>query len=173
MLKGFDENGNLKDVVVTEEGKVKVKLEDSVTVGNTSSNAIPVNMQNESIVVGNTSQNAVPVNMQNASIIIGNTAQSPIPVDVTNTEEIETTLNASVQTVGTTATTIAVNKKVTSIDVANYSATASLTITVGNLQYVVGGNIAVSLPVNKNVTNLGLVSNEADTKVQIIVKGVE
>lgn len=88
-------------------------------------------------------------------------------------KEIETTLNASVQTVGTTATTVAINKKVTSIDIANYSETANLTLITGNLNAVIGANITVTLPINKNVTNISLTSTEADTKVQLIVKGVE
>jgi len=196
MLKGFDKNGNIKDVIVTENGAIKVAMEgggeaqqtvvtntsenpvpvnvqnSSITVGNTSSNAIPVDLQNASIIVGNTSSSAVPVNMQNASIIIGNTAQSPVPVDVTNAEEIETTLNASVQTVGTTATTIAVNKKVTSIDVANYSESAYVTIIIGQFQAIVGNNIATSLVINSNVENISLTATEDNTKVQIVVKGV-
>lgn len=88
-------------------------------------------------------------------------------------KEIETTLNASVQTVGTTATTVAINKKVTSIDIANYSETANLTLITGNLNAVIGANIAVTLPINKNVTNISLTSTESDTKVQLIVKGVD
>ena len=89
------------------------------------------------------------------------------------TQEVETTLNASIQTVGITATTIAINKKVTSIDIANYSETANLTITIGSLSAVIGENLAVNIPVNKDVTNISITSTEADTKVQLIVKGVE
>ena len=50
---------------------------------------------------------------------VGNTDENPVPVK--EVKDIETTLNASIQTVGTTATTIAINKKVTQIDIANYS----------------------------------------------------
>ena len=89
------------------------------------------------------------------------------------TQEVETTLNASVQTIGTTATTITVNKKVTSIDIANYSENANLTITIGSFSAVIGENLAVSMPTNKNVTNLSITSTEADTKVQLLIKGVE
>ena len=89
------------------------------------------------------------------------------------TQEVETTLNASIQTIGTTATTIAINKKVTSIDIANYSETANLTITIGSLNAVIGENLAVNIPINKDVTNISITSTEADTKVQLLVKGVE
>ena len=85
----------------------------------------------------------------------------------------ETTLNASVQTVGTTATTININKKVTTIDVGNYSEDANVTIGIGNTTYVIGGSVATTLTINKDVTDITLTSTAADTKVQLIVKGVE
>lgn len=85
----------------------------------------------------------------------------------------ETTLNASLQTIGTNATSISINKKITSIDIANYSETGTVTLTVGTLQAQIGGNVATTLTINKNIENISLVSTEADTKVQIVVKGVE
>ena len=88
-------------------------------------------------------------------------------------QQVETTLNASIQTVGTTATTVSINKKVTSIDIANYSETADITITAGDLTAIIGANIATTLVINKDVTNISLTSTVADTKVQSIVKGVE
>ena len=88
-------------------------------------------------------------------------------------QQVETTLNASIQTVGTTATTVAINKKVTSIDIANYSETADITVTAGDLSATIGTNIATTLVVNKDVTSISLTSTVADTKVQLIVKGVE
>lgn len=109
--------------------------------------------------------------ISNNEVKIINTTENAIPVYVQ--KETETTLNASIQTVGITATTVAINKKVTSIDIANYSETANLTLITGNLNAVIGANIAVTLPINKNVTNISLTSTEADTKVQLIVKGVE
>ena len=142
MLKGFNKDGELKDVQVTDEGEIMVK-----------------------IAGGGGGQTAQEVE-------IVNTSENPVPVNITNTEEIETTLNASVQTVGTTASTIAINKKVTTIDVANYSETADVTITIGNLAAVIGCGIATTLTINANVTNISLESTEADTKVQIVVKGV-
>lgn len=88
-------------------------------------------------------------------------------------QQVETTLNASIQTVGTTATTVAINKKVTSIDIANYSETADITVTASDLSATIGANIATTLVINKDVTNISLTSTVADTKVQLIVKGVE
>lgn len=85
----------------------------------------------------------------------------------------ETTLNASVQAVGTTATSISINKKVTTIDVANYSETADITLTIGSTSYVIGASIATTLTINKDVTNISLISTTAGTKVQLVIKGVE
>lgn len=158
MLKGFNENGEIKDIIVTENGAIKVEIEGGEEVQQT--------------IITNTSENPVPVDIQNQSILVGNTVQSPVPVNVTNARDIETTLNASVQIIGTTATIITVNKKITSIDVANYSETAIITVTVGNQQFVIGNNIATTLPINTNISDISLVSTEANTKAQIIVKGV-
>lgn len=87
--------------------------------------------------------------------------------------EVETTLRSSLETVGTNVTNININKKVTSIDVANYSETANITVTIGALSAAIGPTIATSLLVNKDTTKISLVSTEADTKVQLIVRGVE
>ncbi len=142
MLKGINKDGELKNVIVTDDGEILVKMS------------------------GGGGQSET----QQAEIV--NTSENPVPVNVTNTQEIETTLNASVQTVGTTASTVAINKKVTTIDVANYSESADVTLTIGNLTAVIGCGIATTLTINANVTNISLVSPEADTKVQIVVKGV-
>ena len=159
MLNGYDEKGELRNIRVTENGEMKVKVEEGEP-----------KTQDSKIV--NTAENPVPVDIQNQSINVGNTNQNPVPVNITNTQEVETTLNASIQTVGTTASTVAINKKVTTIDVANYSETADVTITIGNLAAVIGCGIATTLTINANVTNISLQSTEADTKVQIVVKGV-
>lgn len=119
MLKGFTKNGELKNVIVNDEGKLLVELS------------------------GGSGENQ------------------------------ETTLNASVQSVGTQGTTININKKITSIDIANYSETADVTLTVGELTAMIGSNIATTLTINKEIQNISLLSTEDDTKVQIVVKGVE
>lgn len=106
---------------------------------------------------------------------VKSTKDGKIMVDVANEtkQEIETTLHSSIETVGTNVTDININKKVTSIDVANYSETANITVTIGTLSAVIGPNIATSLLVNKDTTKISLISAEADTKVQLIVRGVE
>lgn len=96
-----------------------------------------------------------------------------VVVDDGSVSSSETTLNASVQTIGTTATNISINKKVTTIDVANYSETADVTLTIGSTSYVIGASIATTLTINKDVTNISLVATAASTKVQLVVKGVE
>lgn len=105
------------------------------------------------------------------SSIIGNTEENPVPVKAIS--QVETTLQAGVVTVGTEATTISINKKVTGLSIANYSETADITVTVGEKQYTVGANLAIDLPINSQVTDITIVSSEADTKVQYVAKGVE
>ena len=102
---------------------------------------------------------------------VGNTDTNPVPVK--EIKETVTTLNASIQTVGTTATTIAINKKVTQIDIANYSEEANVTLSAGGVSAVIGANIATTIKLNKQVDNISLISTAADTKVQLIVSGVE
>lgn len=105
------------------------------------------------------------------SSIIGNTEENPVPVKAIS--QVETTLQAGVVTVGTEATTISINKKVTGLSIANYSETADITVTVGEKQYTVGANLAIDLPINSQVTDITIVSSEADTKVQYVAKGVD
>lgn len=122
MLTGINKNGEQKNILVTDEGKVVVKISDE---------------------------------------------------EQESTSQEETTLNASVQTIGTSATTIEINKKVTQIDIANYSKSANITLTAGGISAVIGANIATTLKVNKQVNNLTLTSIEEGTKVQLVVSGVE
>lgn len=166
MLKGINEKGELKNVKVSDNGEVLVKMnneegtEEKTTqaeIVNTAENPVQVEVKNQvtapsEIKVNNTSENAIPVAVQ---------------------KEVETTLNASVQTVGTTATTIAINKKVTKIDIANYSEEANVTLTAGGISAVIGANLATTIKLNKQVENISLVSTAADTKVQLVVSGVE
>ena len=102
---------------------------------------------------------------------VGNTEENPVPIK--EVKETEKTLNASVQTVGTEATTIAINKKVTQIDIANYSEEANVTLTAGGVSAVIGANLTTTIKLNKQVDNISLVSTAADTKVQLVVSGVE
>ena len=122
MLTGINKKGDQKNILVTDEGEVIVKIS---------------NEEQES------------------------------------TSQEETTLNASVQTIGTSATTIEINKKVTQIDIANYSESANITLTAGGISAVIGANIATTLKVNKQINNLTLTSTEEGTNIQLVVSGVE
>lgn len=166
MLKGFDENGNMQNVKVSEDGEVFVKTSGENT-GNTTTQA----------EITNTEANPVPVEIKNQQTIpneikINNTTENAIPVSIQGIET-ETTLNASVQNVGTEATTIAINKKVTQIDIANYSEEANVTLNAGGISAVIGANIATTIKLNKQIDNISLVSTIANTKVQLVISGVE
>lgn len=84
-----------------------------------------------------------------------------------------TTLYANVLTANTEEQTIGVNKEVTEIYIANYSDTASVTVSAANKNYTIGPNMAVDLTINKVVTNVGISATAADTKVQYVIKGVD
>ena len=126
MLKGITENGEMKNVKLSENGAMKVELE--VSKGG---------------------------------------------LETTSSKDREITLIASVLSIGTEEQSIVVNKKVTSIMVANYSETADITLNAGDTDLQIGANLALELPVNLQVENLTIVSTEADTKIQLVVKGVE
>ena len=126
MLKGITENGEMKNVKLSENGAMKVELE--VSKGG---------------------------------------------LETTSSKDREITLIASVLSIGTEEQSIVVNKKVTSIMVANYSETADITLNAGGTDLQIGANLALELPVNLQVENLTIVSTEDDTKIQVVVKGVE
>lgn len=126
MLKGITENGEMKNVKLSENGAMKVEFE--VSKGG---------------------------------------------LETTSSKDREITLIASVLSIGTDEQSIVVNKKVTSIMVANYSETADITLNAGGTDLQIGANLALELPVNLQVENLTIVSTEADTKIQLVVKGVE
>lgn len=123
MLKGVDENGNLQNVYVSEEGALKVNLDGTVATEQTS--------------------------------------------------DKEITILSEIVTVGTTATSKNINKKVTSIMVANYSETSDISIAVGDATLQVGANLAMELPINADISALSITATEDSTKIQLVVKGVE
>lgn len=94
-------------------------------------------------------------------------------INTTSSKDREIALNASVLTIGTEGTEIEINKKVTSIMIANYSETADISVNTGSSNLQIGANLALELPVNLEVKNLIITSTEADTKIQLVVKGVE
>lgn len=83
------------------------------------------------------------------------------------------TLVAGVLNVGTEPQAVPVNKPVIEISIANYSASADVTVEVAGKSYVIGGNLAVDLAINKEVDNINISSTAEGTKVQYVVKGVE
>lgn len=82
----------------------------------------------------------------------------------------ETTLSAGKETI--TDKTITVNKKVTSISIANYSEENDINVIIEEKTFVIGKNIATDLPINTNVETIQITAS-ADTEVQYIIKGVE
>lgn len=124
MIQGITKKGELKNVIVNDDG------------------ILPVKLQGESVVV-------------------------------TQTSDKEITLNSSILILSTEAQTIALGKKVTMIMIANYSEVGDVSVVVGDKTYQVGANLALELPMNVVIDNLILSSTEADTKIQLVVKGVE
>ena len=124
MIQGITKNGNLKNIIVNDDG------------------TLPVTIQEESVVV-------------------------------TQTSDKEITLNASILNLSAETQTIAIGKKVTMIMIANYSETSDVSVVVGDKTYQVGANLALEFPMNIVIDNLILSSTESDTKIQLVVKGVE
>lgn len=157
-------------------------IPESFKINNGEAEPVPTRVTNPVTIPNNfkvNNEDSAPVPVKVISgvptpteIKVNNTSESAVPVSIQG-QEVETTLNASIQTVGTEATSIDINKKVTSVDIANYSDEANLTVTIGALVATIGANISATLPINKDVTNISLTSTVADTKVQLIVKGVE
>lgn len=121
MLKGIDENGNLQNVNVSEDGAIKVQMRGIVE----------------------------------------------------QTSDKEITLLSEILTVGTTSTSKTISKRITTIMVANYSETSDVSINIGQDNLQVGANLALELPINAEVTNLAITATEPNTKIQLVVKGVE
>jgi len=87
--------------------------------------------------------------------------------------KVETTLKAEIINVGISTQTIDINKKVTSISIANYSETSNINIEIDGIIYVIGANIATELPINKEISVINISATAANTKLQYIIKGVE
>lgn len=92
-------------------------------------------------------------------------------------EEVEVvekkTLLCNVATIGNQATVININKKVTKLEIANYSENANVTITIGSKTYIVGANLVLDIIINDNVTSISLSSEEENTQIQYLVEGEE
>ena len=136
MLQGITKKGELKNVVVNDDGSVKTSSED----------------------VSVDENGALLVKLQGV---------------VEQTSDKEVVLNSSIMTIGTEASTVELNKRVTNIMVANYSETADVTINTGSSELQVGASLALELPINLEIATLSITSTEEDTKIQLVVKGVE
>ena len=105
----------------------------------------------------------------NNNTVVTNSDQNPVPIK--NVEK-ECTIKSNILTVGTAASTVDINQKVTSIMAANYSDEADITINTGSQDLKVGANLAVELPINADIASLSITSTADNTKMQLVVKGV-
>lgn len=83
------------------------------------------------------------------------------------------TLEADIIIVGTEAVQLAINKKITKIELANYSETAKLTINTGEKIFKIGSNLAIEIIINSTVDNITITSTEENTEVQYLIEGEE
>ncbi len=147
MLRGFTDNGELKDIKVTENGELKVAMEgggetQETIIANTTSNPVPVNITNKqeeqkekvglcNIFTCGTNPRSLTVNDYISSIDIANYSDTAAVIIELRDEEL------------------------------------SLIST-----FTIGSNIATTLPINQEVFNIRYMSTEDNTKFQLIVKGV-
>ena len=150
MITGLNDKNELTNVKVTNDGEVKVALGGVQT---TESGAMKVNVEN----VNSTENGSVKVSIE----------ENNVP------KIAETTIRSEVLSVGIAETSIPINKKITEIDVANYSETSIVTLTIGELEAQVGNNLGITIPINKEAENISIKATEEGTQVQIVVKGVE
>ncbi len=145
MLKGFTKKGELKNINVSEDGELLVKSG---------------GIQNSNIE--NTEDNPVPVKIVSTD-----------KLEIIQTSDQEVVLNSSILMLSTEAQEITLEKKVTVISIANYSDTADVTMNIGEKSYKIGSNLAIDLPINAIVENISLIASAVDTKIQLLIKGVE
>lgn len=160
-VQGQAPDGSLKNLRTDANGNLKVAMEGGGQTGTQDVNVVNTN----AIGVEVANQSAIGVEVSNSN---------PIEVEVTNqiSPVAEKVLASGVITAGTSSTSISINANVTTLEVANYSEDANVTLTIGQNSVVVGANIATELPINAAVTSIGVVASAADTKVYYLVKGV-
>lgn len=109
------------------------------------------------------------------NVILNDDGSIPVKIEgeIQQTSDKEITLNASIQTLSTEETSIAVEKKVTMIMIANYSDTSDVSVVVDSKTYQVGAGLALELPMNTVIDNITLTATDADTKIQLVIKGIE
>ena len=87
--------------------------------------------------------------------------------------KVEKTIRCNNTLVGTVTTNINVNKYVTQVKIANYSETATLSITINGETYTVGSSIVVELKINADVTDIGITASEDNTRIQYSIESEE
>lgn len=153
-IQGQAPDGSLKNLRTDADGKILVNT-------GSSTGTQDVNVTNTSAIdVEITNNDAIEVEVSNSD---------PVPVTVSNDEKV---LLSNVITAGTTATTVSVNAYVTTIEVANYSEDATVTLGVGNASVIIGQSIAAEIPINAEVTSISLTASAANTGVYYLIKGV-
>ena len=88
MLKGIDENGNLQNVFVSEDGAVKVKLEEE-----SSTNKKEQTILSDVLTIGTTST-AIEINQKISNIMVANYSET---ADVTINNEYKVGPNLAVE----------------------------------------------------------------------------
>ena len=108
---------------------------------------------------------SLPMNLEDSEAII----------KVEQTSDKEVTLYSRVLTIDTLGSGVILEAdRVTNIMIANYSEEADITMTIDlEDEFDVGANLALEFPMNRAIQQIGLVSTAADTKIQLVVKGVE
>lgn len=112
-------------------------------------------------------------NLQNVFVDEDGALKMKIEGMIEQTSDKEITLLSEILNIGTTATSKVINKKITSIMIANYSDTSDVSVQIGENTLKVGANLALELPLNIQVSNLNVTATEDNTKIQLVVKGVE
>lgn len=87
--------------------------------------------------------------------------------------ENEVVLSSNIYQLSTEVTNVEINNKVTTIEIANYSETNDIKMIVNDKEYNIGANLSIDFPINKTLESISLVSTAENTKVQLVIKGVE
>ncbi len=112
-------------------------------------------------------------NLQNVNVSEDGAVKVQMEGTVEQTSDKEIAVISEILTVGTTSTSKSINRRVTTIMVANYSETSDVSMNIGEKVLQIGANLALELPINAEIANLGITATEDSTKIQLVVKGVE
>ena len=112
-------------------------------------------------------------NLQNVNVSEDGAVKVQMEGTVEQTSDKEIAVISEILTVGTTSTSKSINRRVTTIMVANYSETSDVSMNIGEKVLQIGANLALELPINAEIANLGITATEDSTKIQLVGKGVE